>query len=209
MFRIFNLGIVLGIALAAALVYFVPVVDLQREVSLITVHANGGNSESFHIRLPDDRIMAGVTGAPTLTPPGLEWPDLEFLANVQTEMFKLRNEHGVVIGAASRMSGRSEQHGSFVEWVLHLPARGTMYVSMAPNPSSNGYREGTLRAGTREFLTMHGVVLERFAKVGLDSDTSNAGRIELAAALVGEEQREDEEEDKKKQNSQPEDQEVR
>ena len=209
MFKTFNLGIVLGIALAAALVYFIPVVDQQREVSLITVHANGGNSESFHIRLPDDRIMAGVSGVPTMTPPGLEWPELDFLANVQTEMFKLRNEIGVVIGAASRMSGRSEQHGSFVEWVLHLPARGTMYVSMAPNPSSNGYREGTLRAGTREFLTLHGVVLERFAKLGLDSDTSGAGRIELAAALVGEEPRDEDEEDKMKQNSQPEDQEVK
>ncbi len=197
----------MGIALAAALVYFIPVVDQQREVSLITVHANGGNSESFHIRLPDDRIMAGVSGVPTMTPPGLEWPELDFLANVQTEIFKLRNEIGVVIGAASRMSGRSEQHGSFVEWVLHLPARGTMYVSMAPNPSSNGYREGTLRAGTREFLTLHGVVLERFAKFDPDSDTRSAGRIELAAALVGKEQRE--EEDKNRKNSQPEDQEVR
>lgn len=209
MFRTFNLGIVLGVALAAALVYLIPVVDQHRERSLITVHANGGNSESFHIRLPDDRIMAGVSGVPTMTPPGLEWPELDFLANVQTEMFKLRNEVGVVIGAANRMSGRSEQHGSFVEWVLHLPARGTMYVSMAPNPSSDGYREGTLRAGTREFLTLHGVVLERFAKLGLDSDTGSAGRIELATALVGIEQREEEEVDRDKKNSQPEDQEVK
>ena len=209
MFKTFNLGIVLGIALAAALVYFIPVVDQQREVSLITVHANGGNSESFHIRLPDDRIMAGVSGVPTMEPPGLEWPELDFLENVQTEMFKLRNETGVVIGAASRMYGKSEQHGSFVEWVLHLPARGSMYITMGPNPSSNGYREGTLRAGTREFLTLHGVVLERFAKIGFDSDTSSTGRIELAAALVGEEQREGDEEDTKKQNLEPEEQEVR
>ena len=75
-------------------------------------------------------------------------------------MFKLRNENGVVIGAASRMYGKSEQHGSFVEWVLHLPARGSMYITMGPNPSSNGYREGTLRAGTREFLTLQGVGFE-------------------------------------------------
>jgi len=83
------------------------------------------------------------------------------------------------------MSGKSEQHGSFVEWVVHLPARGTMYVSMAPNPSPDGYREGSLRAGTREFLTLNGVVLERFLSDDFGPDPDGAGRIELAAALVG------------------------
>ncbi len=185
MFRIFYIGIALGIALAATLVVFVPVVDQQRERSLITVHANGGNSESFHIRLPSDRIMAGVADSPRLTPPGLEWPQLDFLANIQTELFKVRNEDEIVVGTASRMSGKSGKHGSFVEWTVHLPARGTMYVTMAPTPSPNGYREGSLRAGTREFLTLDGVVLERFVKDSLSSDPDGTGRIELAAALVG------------------------
>ncbi len=185
LFKTFNVGIVLGIAMAAALVYFFPVVDQHRESSLISVHANGGNSESFHIRLPDDRIMAGVSGSPRSTPPGLEWPELDFLANIQTELFKVRNENGAVVGAATRMSGKSEQHGSFVEWAVHLPARGTMFVSMAPNPSPDGYREGSLRAGTREFLTLNGVVLERFVRDDLGPDPDGAGRIELAAALVG------------------------
>ena len=183
--KTFYLGIALGIVMAATLVYSIRVVDQHREISLISVHANGGNSESFHIRLPDDRIMAGVSGLPRLTPPGLEWPELDFLANIQTEMFKVRNENGVVVGTASRMSGKSEQHGLFVEWAIHLPARGTMYVSMAPNPSPDGYREGSLRAGTREFLTLNGVVLERFVKDDFSLDTDGAGRIELAAALVG------------------------
>ncbi len=171
--------------MAAALVYYFPVVDQYRESSLISVHANGGNSESFHIRLPDDRIMAGVSGSPRSTPPGLEWPDLDFLVNIQTELFKVRNENGVVVGAASRISGKSEQRESFVEWAVHLPARGTMYVSMAPNPSPDGYREGTLRAGTREFLTLNGVVLERYVRDDIGPDSDGAGRIELAAALVG------------------------
>jgi len=183
--KTFNLGIVLGIAMAAALVYFFPVVNQHRESSLISVHPNGGNSESFHIRLPDDRIMAGVPGLSTSTPPGLRWPELDILATIQTELFKVRNENGVVVGAASRMSGKSEQHGSFVEWVVHLPARGTMYVSMAPNPSPDGYREGSLRAGTREFLTLNGVVLERFLSDDFGPVPDGAGRIELAAALVG------------------------
>ena len=95
MFRTFIVGIVLGIAMAAALVIFFPVVDQHRERSLVSVHPNGGNSESFPIRLPDDRIMAGVAGTSTSTPPGLDWPQQAFLANFQSELFKVRNEDGV------------------------------------------------------------------------------------------------------------------
>lgn len=185
LFRTFTLGIVLGIALAAAIVYAYPIVNQERENSLISVHANGGNSELFHISLPEDRIMAGVSGAPASTPPGLAWPDHDFLSDIQTELFKIRNEIGVVVGTASRMSGKTEQHGPFVEWVLHLPARGSMFVKMAVTSSSDGYRQGNLRAGTREFLPLRGVVLERFVKEDDDVEFGSVGRIELAAALVG------------------------
>jgi hypothetical protein len=185
LFKTFNLGIVLGIALAASIVYFYPLVDQHREQSLIVVHANGGNSESFHIRLPDDRIMAGVSGQQRSTPPGLIWPEIEILQGMKTELFMIRNENGVVVGTASRMSGKSEQHGSFVEWAMHLPARGTMYVSMQANPSPDGFREGSLTSGTREFLTLSGVVLERFIKDDFGPNPDGTGRIELAAALVG------------------------
>lgn len=183
--KTFYLGIVLGIAVAAALVYVYPVVDQHREPSLISVLPNGGNSESFYIRLPGDRIMAGVAGSTESTPPALEWPEHDFLANMQTELFKVRNEKGVVIGAASRMSGTSEQHGSFVEWVVHLPARGSMFVTMAANPSPDGYREGRLRAGTREFLTLNGAMVERFVNEVDDSDSDDMGQIELVTAFVG------------------------
>ncbi len=185
MYKTFNLGIVLGIVAAAALVYLYPVVDQHREVSLITVHANGGNSESFHIGLPGDRIMAGVSGAPESTPVGLEWPEYDFLANIQAELFKVRNENGIVIGVASRMSGSSEQHGSFVEWAVHLPARGSMFLAMAASPSADGFREGKFRAGTREFLTLHGTARERFVREVDDPDSENVGRLELSVTLVG------------------------
>ena len=56
---------------------------------------------------------------------------------------------------------------------------------MDPNPSPDGYREGTLRVGTREFQTLNGVVLERFIRDDMGPDSDGAGRIELAAALVG------------------------
>jgi hypothetical protein len=185
LFKTFNFGIVLGIAAAAALVYVYPAVDLHREASLIAVHANGGNSESFHIMLPGDRIMAGVPGAVAATPPDLEWPDHDFLGNIQAELFKVRNENGVVVGAASRISGSSKKSGPFVEWTVHLPARGTMFVTMAPRPSADGFRKGKLRAGTREFLTLHGTIVERFVAETDDPDSENTGRLELQTALVG------------------------
>lgn len=185
MLKTFYLGIVLGIAVAAALVYFYPLVDQHREPSLIVVSTSSGNSESFYVRLPGDRIMAGVAGLGDSTPPGLEWPEYDFLSNIQIELFRVRNEHGVVIGAASRMSGSSEQHGPFVEWAVHLPARGSMFLTMAPNLSTAGHREGTLRAGTREFLTLNGTVIERFVSERDDSNPDSTGRIELMAALVG------------------------
>jgi hypothetical protein len=185
LFKTFNLGIVLGIALAATIAHLYPIVDLYRENSLISVHANGGNSELFHVSLPEDRIMAGVSGAPISTPQGLIWPEHEFLEDIQAEVFKVRNEIGRVVGVGSRMSGKSEQNGPFVEWVVHLPARGTMYVTMAPSPSESGYREGALRAGTREFTTLNGVVFERFVRKEDVPEAGSTGRIELAAALVG------------------------
>ena len=185
MLKILNLGIVLGIAAAAALVYVYPVVDQHREPSLIAVLPNGGNSELFHIRLPGDRIMAGVNGSTESTPSALEWPEHDFLANMQTELLKVRNEKGVVIGVASRMSGSSEQHGSFVEWVVHLPARGSLFITMAANPSADGYRKGKLRAGTREFLTLSGTIIERFVNEVDDLDSGDVGRIELVTAFVG------------------------
>jgi hypothetical protein len=185
LFKVFNLGIVLGIAAAAALTHFAPVVDLHRETSMIVVQANRANTEAFQISLPRDRIVAGVPGLRDTTPPGLAWPEFEFLADMQTEIFKVRNDDGIVIGIASRMSGTTEALGSFVEWTIHLPARGTMFVTMAPRLSADGYREGSLRAGTREFLTLHGSIVERFVRDTGESDSDISGRIELIASLVG------------------------
>ena len=129
--------------------------------------------------------MAGVSGSTEATPSALDWPEYDFLVNMQTELFKVRNEKGVVIGVASRLSGTSEQHGSFVEWVVHLPARGSMFITMAANPSADGYREGNLKAGTREFLTLNGAIIERFVNEVDDSDSDDMGQIELVTAFVG------------------------
>lgn len=186
MFRTFIIGIVSGAILAAVLLYFVPVVDQHREASLISVQPNGGNTESFHVNLPDDRILSGEAGKPPV-PASLEWPSAPVLGDARAELFKIRNRNDVVVGVASRISGTGTASGSVVEWTLHLPARGTLYVNLQPRADSTGLRTGTLRAGTREFASMTGSVNERLVgPVESGNDEENIeGRIELVTALVG------------------------
>lgn len=177
MFRTFVFGILLGAGLAAAAAYFIAPVDQRREASLISVQPNGGSREGFYVDLPGDRIIAG--GRAQAMPVGLKWPEAEVLANCRAELFKLRNERGAVIGVASRITGPAPGTAHVVEWTLHLPARGTLYLSLEPEADGAGTRAGTLRAGTREFARLGGSATERFvAPVGVDENDAQ-GRIEL------------------------------
>lgn len=182
--KTFISGIFLGLVGAGALTYSVPVVDLHREVSLISVRTNGGNSETFHINLPRDRILVGLTGADNSWPADLEWPGEELLDNIQAEMFKVRDRNDVVIGVASRLASAAEKSGPFIEWTVHLPARGTVYLQMELAPSGEGYRNGTLTAGTREFAILSGSVREQFITDIEHEGSVVDGRIELITAFV-------------------------
>lgn len=186
MFKTFIFGILLGIAAAVGLLYFVPAVDQHRETSLVSVEPNGGNLEAFHINLPEDRILAGAADSESRVPAALEWPATDVLANARVELFKIRDRKDTVIGVASRMTGPVAAQGSVVEWTLHLPARGTMYVAMQETTDADGRRDGSLRAGTREFSERHGSVNERFVDTAAaaDDDSWIEGRIELRTALV-------------------------
>lgn len=185
MFRIFSFGIFLGLALTGAAAYFVPVADLHREASLMTVRPNGGVLELFTVRIPDDRIMAGASVTAAQTPGNLKWPQELADAGVELELFKLRNRDGVVVGVASRLAaGRALQDlggENSVEWVLNLPARGSLYFPMSSVPDDNGFRVGALRGGSREFRDHSGSLLERF----VTSDTEADGQIELQLTVVG------------------------
>jgi hypothetical protein len=186
-FKSFIIGIFSGIALVACLLYFVPAVDQHREASLVSVQPNGGNTESFHVNLPDDRIVAGGAGREVI-PANLEWPAMAALGDAQAEVFKIRNRNDVVVGVASRISGTGTATGNVVEWTLHLPARGTLYANLQPLPDAAGNRSGRLRAGTREFASMTGSFNERL-QVAADGQEDNSGsgnRIELVTALVRE-----------------------
>lgn len=151
---------------------------------MIVVTPNGGNTEAFHVNVPIDRIMVGAPGQPTPLPAGLEWPGDEYLASIRAELFKIRNGKDAVIGIASRVAASNKDLGDVIEWVLHFPARGSVYVMMQPEAIEGGYRVGELRAGTREFSKLNGQVTERWIADTSDSEDTAAGRIELITTFA-------------------------
>lgn len=187
MIKTFILGLILGVVGAASLVYFVQTVDLHREASLISVRPNGGNAETFYINLPQDRIFAAKRSEDTtdVFPAGARWPKDQGLDGAASEVFKLRNSDDVVVGIAARTSNSRERSGAFIQWMLHFPARGSMFLRMQLTPSEDGVRNGLLMAGTREFETLNGGVSEYFNAEVADAEYDITGRLELVTALVG------------------------
>ena len=186
MIKTFITGIVLGIAGVIAALYVVPVVDQHREQSIISMSTNGGNSEAFHVNIPMDRIMLGDADSKRSMPPGMEWPDAALMDDTRVELFKLRNSRNTVIGLASRLAANDDDIGSVVEWVLHMPARGSIFVGLDPKPV-NGGRVGPLRAGTREFESLVGSLSERWVAETSNVDDTKTGRIELLATFISSE----------------------
>lgn len=185
MIKTFVFGILLGIVAAAGAIYALPVVDQHREISYISVAPNGGNREQFHINIPIDRVMVGAAGQPSGLPEGLEWPQDDIFANVSSEIFKIRNERNVVVGVGARTVA-NEVDSAVIDWVLHLPARGSIFVSMATQPSEGGHRIGQLRIGTDEFAGLSGSVTEKWVADESGEEDAPDGRIELFATYVSE-----------------------
>jgi len=182
--KTFLIGVLLGIAAAAGALYSLPAVDQHREVSLVTVAPNGGNQESFHVNIPMDRIMNGTAGQKAGLPAGLDWPQDNVLAGVSAELFKIRNARDVVIGVAARTVAKEEE-SDVIDWVLHFPARGTLFVNMAPDAQEGGHRIGRLRTGSNEFARLRGFVTESWVADTSGEEDAPAGRIELLATYVG------------------------
>lgn len=186
MIKTFIAGVVLGIAVITGALYAFPAVDQHRETSIVSVRTNGGNLERFRISVPMDRIMIGAPGNPRPVPEDLYWPDDPRLESANAELFKLRNERDAVVGVAGRIAARGPGGAPVIEWVLHLPARGSVYVTMASQPGANGIRTGTLKSGTREFASRVGSMAERFVPAsGGAGSGGTQGRIELDTAFVG------------------------
>ena len=185
MFRTFVFGVLLGLFGMGAFLHLVPVVDQHRVPSLVTVLTNGGIEETVSVRLPGDRIMVGRPGAASPLPAGLTWPDAPALAGFEAELFKVRDRDNTVIGVASRMKQAGGTGNSFVQWVIHLPARGTMFAALEPNPGAGQARIGTLRTGTGEFEFRRGSIREVFVREVDGDDPDSEGRIDLQVALIG------------------------
>jgi len=182
--KTFIFGIVLGIAAAAAALYLYRV-DLVRETSVATVAPNGGSIETLHIDLPADRIMLGAAAQSIAVPASLQWPDDEVLANIEAEIFKVRDSRNTVIGVASRTQAKEDEFTS-VDWVVHLPARGSIFATLDSTEVETGVRNGLFAAGSREFDSLRGRFSERITTGVSGEDGSPTGRIELTAIYVGE-----------------------
>jgi len=182
--KTFTIGFVASAACVLAGLYLTPVVDVAREASIITVTPNGGNAETFHVNVPSDRIMIGAQGQREPLPEGLSWPNDAMFADARAEIFKLRNSRDAVVGVASRFSIDDPAAGQVLEWVLHLPARGSLYVTMNPGPVGGGGRVGEMRAGTREFTDLVGEVREKWVADTSRSNSADRGRIELATRYI-------------------------
>lgn len=184
MLKTFILGILLGLVAAAGALYAVPAVDQVRETSIVTVAPNGGNIETFRINVPMDRVMIGAPGQESTVPPGLDWPDQDVLANTRAELFKVRNARDAVVGVAVRNAADGPQEG-VIDWVLHLPARGSLFVNMETAPRAAGYRIGAIRSGSREFATLRGFMTERWVENEITEEDAPLGHIELVTTYVG------------------------
>jgi len=182
--KTFFFGIALGLVVAAGALYAVPVVDHEREASIVTVAPNGGNVEMFHINIPMDRIVLGAPGQVGAVPPGLEWPDEVALSNVRAELFKIRNARDTVVGVAVRTAAENEGR-DIIDWVLHVPARGSVFVNMDVDAQEGGFRLGKIRSGSREFGSLSGFMAERWIVNESNEEDAPAGRIELQATYVG------------------------
>lgn len=182
--KTFIVGIVLGIAAAAAGLYFYPVVDQHREASIVSVAPNGGNVEAFHVNVPMDRVMVGAPGQKKPLPIGMDWPADDLLQDVRVELFKIRNARDTVVGVASRTAVK-DGADQVIDWVLHLPARGSAYVNMRREALPGGYRQGELRAGSREFAEFGGGMTERWVPNTSGDEDAPTGRIELVTRFVG------------------------
>ena len=74
-----------------------------------------------------------------------------------------------------------------IDWVLHLPARGSVYAEHAGGRASRvAFDNGELRAGSRELGLRSGAgMTERWVPNTSTEEDAPAGRIELFTTYVG------------------------
>ena len=112
------------------------------------------------------------------------WPKDSVFQNISTEIFKIRNAKNAVIGVAARTVAK-EGDTDLTDWIIHLPARGSLFVNIEPRSQNGRPRIGKLRAGSREFDDLNGFVTESWVSGGTSTEGgAPEGRIELLANYV-------------------------
>lgn len=129
--RLFQLGIILGLAGTLLAAWLLPWVEYTRYRSETQVVANLGRLEQFVVRLPSDRI-----GDPVTTVSGD--------TAVTLEHFRLRDAAGNVIGLAARHR-LGNGSGDELAWFISVPSRGTMTFA-ATNVAGAGGVDSVLAA---------------------------------------------------------------
>ncbi len=127
--RLLQFGFLLGFLATAAAAYFLPWLGYERYPSATAAVMNGGRSEQFLVRLPNDRIYAAASGmttpaSPVVTPLSAA-AGLGENAATAVEHYKVRDVNGNVIGVAARHATTTPE-GNATAWMLSLPSRGTI-----------------------------------------------------------------------------------
>jgi hypothetical protein len=130
--RIFYASVLAGALLVVVLAGIFPLPQHERYRSSIAVIADGGREETFIIEWPQDRVA--LPQAAGLKRAGAAMVLVDERGEIASaELFRLRDAAGNVVGVASRsVSRRHEDSGSMrqgTDWMLLLPARGTMYLT--------------------------------------------------------------------------------
>jgi hypothetical protein len=137
--RLFYAWVLIGMVLSVVAAAVFPLPQHQRYRSSISVIPDGGREETFRIQWPQDRIQPPVS---TSAGPAGEG------AAASTEVFRLHDVTGNVVGLASRSTSRRvAAEGVSVQgtdWMLLLPSRGTLFMTqlnsrdVGPQPSAPG-----------------------------------------------------------------------
>ncbi|WP_405224627.1 hypothetical protein [Lentisalinibacter sediminis] len=195
--KTFLLGLLLGIGGAVWLAGWYPFVDPVRFASDSGVARNGGRTESFHVQIPEDRVLgvAALGSAAPSVPAGLSLPAAA--GDGAVEIYKLRNASGKVIGLASRIGGGA---GDYIDWTLMLPARGALFLTAAgPEVSPHALTLagaaadpaaqssmlpmfemlGDVAGGSGEFAGIAGSFSEEWNLSGRDAEGRLVGDIEI------------------------------
>ncbi len=151
--NVFLFGLIAGIASVIGFAYAAPFLVQDRVRAETRVQTNGGRLEVFQVRTASD-ILSEAPGTDSdlaVTPSNTVWyPELAPFAG-SGSLYRLRNESGSIIGVASRV--RAMRDDADVEWVLHIPARGTIALT---GVSVDSAEVGTLRVGVGEFVGLAG-----------------------------------------------------